>query len=1472
MKKAAAFGLVAVLASAVARAAEDRVELKYGDASAVVALDGARVLSYIADGKEVLWEPQEWRLTGEKWAHGGLPICWPWFGSSGPDPKIKHGFAWKHRFDVREQDASHVLLGWSAPAGAVAEFPPAFDLEVRITLTEALRVEIRTTNAGDKDFTFTVGTHPYLAVGDRDRTVVTRTDGLPYCDTRVSRDLSKIWQGDLAVTSAYDHAFAEVGKASYHELVDSSLGRRIGVSSVGASKLVVWNPGPGVISSANPAPGELGLKAWRSFVCVEPVISWRESAVNLAPGKTHVYSVEVTVTPEKPEGPVAVAKKEFAKYVKMITGKAPPPARFAVDPSLDATYDEYRIVSEGDGVAFLGGNRRAVLYAVYDFFERRGDCRWYWDGDVVPKKNALDFAGLDVREKSAYEYRGMRYFAHRGLTRFQAEHWGYEDWKKELNYLCKRRQNFFMPRIGQDDLFQLTFPEAVAYPDPSENLPGALVDSRNRTLFWSLEYRHELRRKIFAYADGRDMIHPEDYGTMTHWYSLTPKSFLEKYNPPFLPKYGEGYKDPTGLVWDTREQKWRDAYVKLTETALRHYGDTKYLHTIGLGERMCYKDRAKNLQMKIDTMDWLLETAKHRHPDKKVFLAGWDFYRTWFPAEVREQIARLDPHQVVILDYEADATRNYQEEAEAQQNDFRHWNLIGTFPYTFGIFLCFEDGNDIRANYPVIFERQKCIQGDRFCKGYIVWPEASHTDSLFYDFFARASWKGDVTDIAPVLEDFCRHRYGAQADRLKSVWEKAVPISAMRGYGGTYENGMMDSGEFPIGDASTWTNSIPDTLKGVPAIFRALAEVDWSGEAVRRDTIDLARTTADRFITAAWKDLMRSYYAWKSGGELPGRVKAKAGAYTRLGELMADVLALHTDFSVYESYLRLDGIEKIRNPNFDRILLENTSGLYCRSHQYELARHWYAPIMRDLANSICAKVDAADRDSELAFTGEIGYTPFMNDRYLRKDIRERLKKEPLSTWKPTLPRTPENYRKAMLGLAVVAEDALEEGVGTVKIAHFRKAITPEIGAEIGGYYPNQKSVAKHDDLYMTGLSVDDGREKALIVAFDLLGLDHGFVAELREKCAKALGVPVANVLLTCSHTHEGPETARRINCPDNYNAAYCSRLSGWLEAEVKALAASGKWTKCHVYSNAIKVDGNYNRRYVTSDACGSFMTHRRELRALCDGLADKELGLLLFYKVDGRATPDQPEYIVGNYAAHPLAAHAPGRGGVRISADFPGVFRDYLRDETGAESMFIQGAAGDLLPKGDERGFAAAKALGEALGMAAIASFIDIQRNPERFVQKSPKLGGEIQSFTSRMRRNWAETYGADEITLDIQCLAFGDVCLVGVPGELLTELGLEIKWHSPFRRTFIAYCATGYEGYISPPNMMAAGGYEPQSQRFACRDTLKMLATAGDAMFQLRSRMFPESTEGGEPYPDCLRPPIVDVPATYKATKSSRQ
>ena len=440
-------------------------------------------------------------------------------------------------------------------------------------------------------------------------------------------------------------------------------------------------------------------------------------------------------------------------------------------------------------------------------------------------------------------------------------------------------------------------------------------------------------------------------------------------------------------------------------------------------------------------------------------------------------------------------------------------------------------------------------------------------------------------------------------------------------------------------------------------------------------------------------------------------------------------------------------------------------------------------------------------------------------------------------------------------LPVLAETALLDG-GTVRAAWTREIISCPVGSLLAGYGPHDVSVTKADDLYLNALAVDDGTARVAIFAFDLLGLDADTVKALRVDAARTLGISVTNVLFTCTHTHGGPHS-RVFNHKEVFadlDHAYIAKLRETVRTVAARFADKSLWRRVKVGYHSTAVDENRNRRYTTADNRATFCPLRRQLYKLGTGIADKELGTLAFLDPE----TDDPRYVIGNYAAHTLDSHAPGLGGYRITADYPGFFRRYIRSETGAEAMFVQGAAGDLVSKGDEQGMSAAQKTGETLACASIESVLDIQRDQRHFVMASPKVGGVTRTFTTPLRKQWAKKLKLDEVALEVQCIAIGDVAFVGVPGETVNELGLEIKWHSPFKRTFVAYCATGYFGYIAPPNFVAAGGYEGKHQRFASRDVLKLVETARDGLFDLYVALHPEASEGGEEYPDCVELPLV--------------
>ena len=279
----------------------DSVKLETEQATAEVSLQGGRILSFKVKGDEVLWRPKAWRLDGDDWAHGGLPLCWPWFGVKGPDLKNMHGFVRTQTFALRRKvldpKRCELVLGLSSNEATRKRWPHDFDLEYRIILTDRLRLELKTTNTGKEPFQLTTGFHPYFAIGERDRTTVTGTDGMKFCDSRVTTEFGSVWKGDMPLTATFDHVFVEPRATAFHAILDPVRRRKITLSSSGAAQLVVWCPGAEDPAEANPAPGELAIGDWRHLACVEPAILWREAERTVAPEATHVLAAEIAVEP-----------------------------------------------------------------------------------------------------------------------------------------------------------------------------------------------------------------------------------------------------------------------------------------------------------------------------------------------------------------------------------------------------------------------------------------------------------------------------------------------------------------------------------------------------------------------------------------------------------------------------------------------------------------------------------------------------------------------------------------------------------------------------------------------------------------------------------------------------------------------------------------------------------------------------------------------------------------------------------------------------------------------------------------------------------------------------------------------------------------------------------------------------------------------------------------------------------------------
>jgi hypothetical protein len=278
--------------------------------------------------------------------------------------------------------------------------------------------------------------------------------------------------------------------------------------------------------------------------------------------------------------------------------------------------------------------------------------------------------------------------------------------------------------------------------------------------------------------------------------------------------------------------------------------------------------------------------------------------------------------------------------------------------------------SDIRGNYRKMRERAELVRDDPMCKGYVLWPEMSHGDIFAWRFFTDNCWELSPLSVDSLLVDFCRDRYGREAARLLPVWRKVAAFAWKIGWDCNFTCNLIDrwnsDGYTPRrNDAGRWTgarDAMGEKFADVPAaeIFAALSEVDWRSEFVRRDTVDLARTVLDRVLYTEFEEVMAAYHALARGESSISRLKRHAGRYVAAMRAMADVLGLHGDFSVSETWDHINAVEKVRNPGGERMLFENSACSYCRGFQAEYVRSMFLPLAEEITSLLVRRAERGD--------------------------------------------------------------------------------------------------------------------------------------------------------------------------------------------------------------------------------------------------------------------------------------------------------------------------------------------------------------------------------------------------------------------------------------------------------------------------------------------------------------------------------
>lgn len=264
----------------------------------------------------------------------------------------------------------------------------------------------------------------------------------------------------------------------------------------------------------------------------------------------------------------------------------------------------------------------------------------------------------------------------------------------------------------------------------------------------------------------------------------------------------------------------------------------------------------------------------------------------------------------------------------------------------------------------------------------------------------------------------------------------------------------------------------------------------------------------------------------------------------------------------------------------------------------------------------------------------------------------------------------------------------------------RAFIDPPLPNDPQGYVRRESPALEHSDpLQITGVVLERGDNRIAILAADLTGYDHDMASRIRHEVAQAIDCDPAAVLINASHSHGAPwaksDNTKLGGGSDEFTAgerAYVDRLP--YDFASVALRA---W-RARIPARASGGTGNVpgiavNRRERTADG-------RTILGWNPDLKIDEEIPTIRIDALDGDAIAT-----ITAFGCHPVVV-GPEVG--KTGTDFVGPLRRRVEELRGGVCVFLQGAAGNVLPlqaffdhEGPEL------AMGERLGLEAAHAVVD---------------------------------------------------------------------------------------------------------------------------------------------------------------------
>ncbi|MBS1211893.1 MAG: aldose 1-epimerase [Proteobacteria bacterium] len=269
-------------------------EITNAHGSATIALQGAQVLKWAPHAENpVIWLSPAAQFARRKSIRGGVPICWPWFGSRDEEDDLpNHGFARTAPWELVETeaaqcDATRLTFRLVENDQIQAHWPHQTRLEMTVTVGANLDMTLKTRNDGVEPVVIGKALHTYFEVSDVRQVRIHGLENCYYLD-KVDGGALKRQRGTMVVSAETDRIYLDSTADCLIE--DPGLGRCVRISKWGSRSTVVWNPWAEKSEKLN----DLGDSDYLHMVCVETANAAND-VVTIEPGGEHDLGVRYSI-------------------------------------------------------------------------------------------------------------------------------------------------------------------------------------------------------------------------------------------------------------------------------------------------------------------------------------------------------------------------------------------------------------------------------------------------------------------------------------------------------------------------------------------------------------------------------------------------------------------------------------------------------------------------------------------------------------------------------------------------------------------------------------------------------------------------------------------------------------------------------------------------------------------------------------------------------------------------------------------------------------------------------------------------------------------------------------------------------------------------------------------------------------------------------------------------------------------------